>query len=61
MKSIAETEACRCAAEHGEYRCVMGKQRRAYHPGELPDHLKEAIGTAKMDRRHAHLDKLLKR
>ncbi|MBF0374769.1 MAG: hypothetical protein HQL39_15295 [Alphaproteobacteria bacterium] len=36
-----------------------GEARRAYHPSELPEHLKRSIQTAKMDHEHRHLDDLL--
>jgi hypothetical protein len=33
--------------------------RRAYYPSELPEHLKDAVAEAQMDRRHKHLNALL--
>lgn len=32
---------------------------RAYHPSELPPHLKDALRSVRMDPRHAHLDRLM--
>ena len=37
---------------------IMGT--RAFHPSELPDHLKEAVKEARMDDRHDPLNELLK-
>lgn len=38
---------------------ILAEARKAYHPSELPDHLREAIRTARMDPEHARLDRLL--
>lgn len=33
--------------------------RRAYHPSELPEHLKQAVSDARMDPEHDHLNSLM--
>ncbi|MBF0306167.1 MAG: type II toxin-antitoxin system Phd/YefM family antitoxin [Alphaproteobacteria bacterium] len=38
---------------------LEAEARRAYHPSELPEHLKEAVRNAKMGIEHRHLDALL--
>jgi prevent-host-death family protein len=48
------------AADFEEFQRLQAEQRRAYHPSELPKHLQKAIRNAKMDRRHARLDELLR-
>ncbi len=35
------------------------RRSRAFHPSELPEHLKEALETARMDPRHEHLNALM--
>jgi len=42
-----------------EYRRLKRRDRRVFRTGELPDDIFEAIKTAKVDERHAHLDELL--
>lgn len=39
---------------------ILAAARRAYHPSELPQHVKAAISSARMDPRHDHLNELLK-
>jgi hypothetical protein len=36
------------------------RQPQAYHPSELPAHLKEALQSATMESGHEHLNELLK-
>lgn len=43
-----------------EYRRLKRRDRQVYRAGELPDDLFEATKNAKMDKRHAHLDELIK-
>ncbi len=43
-----------------EYSRLKRRDRQAFGVGELPDETVEAIGRAKMDARHDHLDDLVK-
>jgi hypothetical protein len=45
--------------DFAEYQRLLAAQRRAYHPSELPEHLKQAVANARMDARHDHLNSLL--
>jgi prevent-host-death family protein len=45
--------------EFQRYMSLLAASRRAYHPGELPDHLKRALLDSRMDPRHDHLNALL--
>jgi len=38
---------------------VLLKARQACHPGDPPEHIKEAVADARMDGRHDRLNKLL--
>jgi PHD/YefM family antitoxin component YafN of YafNO toxin-antitoxin module len=44
--------------EYEEFRRYL-QRRRSFATAELSDERAEAIGTSRMDGRHAHLDKLL--
>lgn len=46
-------------AETGEQVPGSDQAPRAFHPSELPEHLKEALGTTRMDPRHDHLNGLM--
>ncbi|MEQ9330231.1 hypothetical protein [Thalassobaculum sp.] len=45
--------------EFERYQMLSAAVRRAYHPSELPDHLKRAVQDARMDPKHDHLNALL--
>lgn len=45
--------------EFKRYMRLSNAARQAYHPSELPEHLKRAIAEARMDPRHEHLNELL--
>jgi hypothetical protein len=47
-------------SEKEKSRSNLEASRKAYHPSELPVHLREAIKEARMDNRHGHLNELLK-
>ena len=47
------------AEEFERVQRILAESRKAYHPSELPSHLREAIQGAHMSPEHAHLDKLL--
>lgn len=38
---------------------ILAASRRAYHPSELPEHLKEAIRDARMGSEYDHLNALM--
>lgn len=38
---------------------ILAEARKAYHPTELPAHLREAVKEARMGSEHAALDRLL--
>jgi hypothetical protein len=38
---------------------ILTESRRAYHPAELPPHLREAVADTHMAPEHAELDRLL--
>jgi hypothetical protein len=38
---------------------ILAASRRAYHPSELPPHLKAALQNSRMDPRHNHLNALM--
>jgi prevent-host-death family protein len=38
---------------------ILSEARKAYHPSELPPHLREAVRVARMDPKHNKLDRLL--
>ena len=44
--------------EYEEFRRFK-QRRRSFATAELPDEKVEAIGRSRMDKRHAHLDRLL--
>jgi hypothetical protein len=46
-------------SESPRYTRLLAACRRAYHPRELPEHLKRAVGEARMDRKYNHLDALM--
>jgi hypothetical protein len=41
------------------YMRLLAASRKAYHPSELPDHLKVALLESRMDPKHDHLNALL--
>jgi hypothetical protein len=45
--------------DFAEYPRLLAASRQAYHPSELPEHLKQAVANARMDGRHDHLNSLL--
>jgi len=45
--------------EFAQYQRLLAASRQAYHPSELPEHLKQAVADARMDARHDHLNRLL--
>ncbi|HKW55700.1 MAG TPA: hypothetical protein VJO12_18580 [Stellaceae bacterium] len=45
--------------DFAEYQRLLAASRQAYHPSELPEHLKHAVANARMDARHDHLNSLL--
>jgi PHD/YefM family antitoxin component YafN of YafNO toxin-antitoxin module len=38
---------------------ILAESRKAYHPAELPEHLRKAVKRARMARDHAKLDRQL--
>jgi len=38
---------------------ILAESRKAYHPAELPGHLRDAVAGARMAPEHAKLDRLL--
>lgn len=48
------------AEEFERVQQILAESRRAYHPSELPAHLKEAVAKGRMSPKHAKLDRLLK-
>lgn len=47
--------------EMGIFLARVAELRKAYHPSELPEHLKTAIRHARMHERHERLNELLER
>lgn len=45
--------------EYERFQRILAESRRAYHPSELPEHLREALEGARMGGEHNHLNKLL--
>jgi hypothetical protein len=45
--------------EYAEYQRLKALSRRVYHVSELPGETIEALGSARMDAAHDHLNKLL--
>jgi len=43
-----------------EYKRLLRRDRQVFASGELPDEMLEAVRTTEMDKRHAHLDDLIK-
>lgn len=39
---------------------ILMESRKAYHPAELPEHLRKAVARARMAPTHGKLDRLLK-
>lgn len=48
------------AEEFERVQQVLAESRKAYHPAELPAHLRAAVAKGRMSRKHAKLDRLLK-
>jgi PHD/YefM family antitoxin component YafN of YafNO toxin-antitoxin module len=47
------------AEEYERVQRILALTRRAYHPSELPEHLKAAVRDARMGAEHDHLNALL--
>jgi hypothetical protein len=45
--------------EFQNYQRLLAESRRAVHPTELPDHLREAVAAATVGSEHDHLNALL--
>lgn len=45
--------------EFEQYQRLLAAARHAYHPTELPPHLRQAVADAEMDPRHDHLNALM--
>lgn len=45
--------------DFAQYQRLLAAARQAYHPSELPKHLRRAISETRMDSRHDHLDALM--
>jgi len=46
------------AEEFERVQRILAESRKAYHPAELPAHLREAVRGARMAPKHAPLDRL---
>lgn len=47
------------AEEFERVQRILAESRKAYHPAELPTHLRAAVKGARMSGRHSKLDRLL--
>jgi prevent-host-death family protein len=47
------------AEEFERVQRILAESRKAYHPSELPAHLRSAVAKARMSPRHAKLNRLL--
>jgi PHD/YefM family antitoxin component YafN of YafNO toxin-antitoxin module len=48
------------AEEFERVQRILSESRKAYHPAELPPHLRTAVAKARMSPKHAKLNRLLK-